>query len=289
MSATLEAARTADRTEDYRPKRLLMCPPEHFDVVYDINPWMHETLQTESRVNRSLAERQWTTLLDVYRSLGHAVELVDPAPGQADMVFAANAATIVDGKVLTARFRYDERSGEEPHYRKWFDERAANDGLLEVRTADNTNEGEGDFAMIGDLVLAGHGFRTSHRAHGEASRFLDRTVLSLRLVDSRYYHLDTALSVLSDDLIAWYPLAFDPASRAQLARRFPHSIVATAPDAARLGLNMMSDGYHVVMPAGANDLAARLRERGFEPIPVDLSELRKAGGSVKCCTLEIRT
>jgi N-dimethylarginine dimethylaminohydrolase len=289
MRATLDVPRNADRTDDYTSRRVLMCAPEHFDVVYDINPWMHTTLETHLRVDRARAQRQWTSLVGAYRALGHTVELVDPAPGQADMVFAANAATVVDGKVLTARFRHDERRGEEPHFLQWFEDHAANQGLAEVRIADSINEGEGDFALVGELLLAGHGFRTTREAHAEASRFFGRTTLSLRLVDASYYHLDTALTVLSDDLVAWYPPAFDPASRAALARRFPEAIVATPADAARLGLNMMSDGFHVVMPAGCDDLAAQVRVRGFEVVPIDLSELRKAGGSVKCCTLEIRT
>jgi N-dimethylarginine dimethylaminohydrolase len=45
----------------------------------------------------------------------------------------------------------------------------------------------------------------------------------------------------------------------------------------------------VVLAKGATRLAAQLRERGYEPIGVDLSELLKAGGGVKCCTLEIRS
>jgi N-dimethylarginine dimethylaminohydrolase len=289
MRATLDATRSEHRAERYTPRRVLMCAPEHFDVVYDINPWMHKTLESHVQVERRRAERQWDRLVDVYRSLGHEVELVDPAPGQVDMVFSANAATVIDGKVLTARFRHKERRGEEPHFLDWFRARVTTGALADVRVAESVNEGEGDFALVGDLILAGHGFRTSRAAHDEASRFFERPTLSLHLVDSRYYHLDTALAVLSDDLIAWYPPAFDAASRAELRQRFPDAIVAADADASLLGLNMMSDGYHVVMPAGADGLAAQLRSRGFEPVPVELSELRKAGGSVKCCTLEIRS
>lgn len=38
----------------------------------------------------------------------------------------------------------------------------------------------------------------------------------------------------------------------------------------------------------ATGLAAQLAAAGFEPVPVDLSEFRKAGGGPKCCTLELR-
>ena len=108
------------------------------------------------------------------------------------------------------------------------------------------------------------------------------------MVDPRYYHLDTAIAVLDAVTIAWLPEAFSPASRDVLRRRFPDAVVASPEDAAVLGLNAVSDGRHVVLPAAARDLAAALAERGFTPVPVDLSELLKGGGGPKCCTLEVR-
>jgi len=114
-------------------------------------------------------------------------------------------------------------------------------------------------------------------------------VISLTLVDPNYYHLDTALTVLDGNTIAYYPAAFSPGSRAVLQRLYPDVITATEADAAVFGLNAVSDGYNVVLPHNATGLAAVLRNRGFNPIGVDLSELLKAGGSVKCCTMELRS
>ena len=113
-------------------------------------------------------------------------------------------------------------------------------------------------------------------------------MVTLELVDPRYYHLDTALAVLDDDTVAYYPAAFSADSRRLLADLYPDAILATDADAEVLGLNAVSDGYHVVLTAAATGLIAKLRERGFDPIGVDLSELFKGGGSVKCCTLELR-
>ena len=113
-------------------------------------------------------------------------------------------------------------------------------------------------------------------------------VLSLRLVDPRFYHLDTALCVLDADTVAYYPAAFDDASRAALAGHFAELIEAKDEDAEALGLNAISDGRHVVLPAQAAGLAAQVADKGFEPVPVDMSEFRKAGGGPKCCTLELR-
>ena len=139
-------------------------------------------------------------------------------------------------------------------------------------------------------ILAGYGFRTSLRAHQEIARLTGRPVISLELVDPRYYHLDVALTVLDDrrDHIAYYPAAFSAASRRRLARLFPDAVIATEQDAYAFGLNGVSDGRHVFLPTGAPGLTRALHEAGYRPVPVDLSELIKAGGSVKCCTQEIR-
>jgi N-dimethylarginine dimethylaminohydrolase len=112
-------------------------------------------------------------------------------------------------------------------------------------------------------------------------------VVSLELVDPRFYHLDTALTVLDDTTIAYYPDAFSDASRIRLLELFPDAIEVAAEDANVLGLNAVSDGLNVVLPAAATGFADQLRAAGFQPIGIDLSELLKGGGSIKCCTLEV--
>ncbi|MFJ8232521.1 dimethylargininase [Streptomyces sp. NPDC094448] len=267
---------------DASPRRYLMCPPAHFQVTYSINPWMDPS----KPVDLPLAMTQWEDLRDRYLALGHTVELLAPRPGLPDMVFAANGATVIDGRVLGARFAHPERAAEAAVHRDWF--RAA--GFTEVHEAAHINEGEGDFAVTASYVLAGRGFRSSPLSHGEAQEFFGRPVIGLDLVDPRYYHLDTALCVLDDaaDEIMYYPDAFSPGSRAVLARLFPDALVAAEKDAAALGLNAVGDGRHVLLPQAAVGLFEPLRDRGFEPLGMDLGELLKGGGSVKCCTQEIR-
>ncbi|WP_448059180.1 dimethylargininase [Cellulomonas hominis] len=265
-------------------RHYLMCEPTHYTVSYEINPWMDVTRHTDA----ALAVQQWRVLRDTYLDLGHTVETIEPVPGLPDMVYAANGATVVDGVVYSARFRYPERAAEGPAYQKWFADR----GYV-THTAAQVNEGEGDLLTVGDTILAGTGFRTDRAAHAEAADLFGRTVVSLELVDPHYYHLDTALAVLSSDpadpQIAYYPPAFSAESRTFLERTYPDAVIATDNDATVLGLNAVSDGLNVVVAPGAVDLAAALRERGYQPIPVDTSELLKGGGGAKCCTLEIRS
>jgi N-dimethylarginine dimethylaminohydrolase len=267
---------------DASPRRYLMCPPAYFRVTYSINPWMDPS----KPVDLPLAVAQWEVLRDRYRALGHSVSLLEPLPDLPDMVYAANGATVVDGRVLGARFAHREREAEAQAHLAWF----RGEGFTDVLDPIHVNEGEGDFAVTASYLLAGRGFRSSPLARDEAQEFFGRPVIGLDLVDPRYYHLDTALCVLDDtaDEIMYYPGAFSPGSRSVLARLFPDALIAGERDAAALGLNAVSDGLHVLLPQAAAGLYEALRERGFEPVGVDLGELLKGGGSVKCCTQELR-
>ncbi len=267
-----------------RSRTYLMCSPEYFAVEYAINPWMNP----DEPVDVDRAIDQWRRLRDVFTGLGHTVHTIAPVPGLPDMVFAANGATVIDGKVLGARFRYPERQPEAAAYLRWLREHGyGRDGAL-VRESVAVNEGEGDIAFAGRAILVGHGFRTAEAVTPDLADLFGLPVISLQLVDPRFYHLDTALTVLTDDVAAYYPAAFDDASRATLAGYFTELIEAKDEDAEVLGLNAVSDGRHVVLPEQATGLTAQLADAGFSPIGVDLSELLKAGGGPKCCTLELR-
>nr|WP_090279261.1 dimethylargininase [Mycolicibacterium komanii]CRL75103.1 N-dimethylarginine dimethylaminohydrolase [Mycolicibacterium komanii] len=261
-----------------RVRRYVMTPPTYFGVEYVINPWM----DTATPVDTELALAQWETLCRTYKELGHVVDAVDPVPGLPDMVYAANGGLIVSGVAVVARFAYPQRAAEAAAYAEWM----AQHGYQPVQ-ARHTNEGQGDLLIAGSILLAGYGFRTDRRAHDEIAQLLGLATYSFELVDPRFYHLDTALAVLDDTTIAYYPPAFSDTSRVSLRTLFPDAIEVASADAYVLGLNVVSDGYNVVLPAAATGFAAQLREAGFNPVGVDLSELLKGGGSIKCCTLEV--
>ena len=268
------------------PRHYLMCPPTFFEVRYAINPWMDPGVP----IDRARALEQWRRLAEAYRAYGHRVDLLDPEPGLPDMVFAANGSTVVDGRVLQARLANPQRAAEAARHGAWHAAYGILYGGGEVTPAAAVNEAEGDFAVLRTRILAGHGFRTVLAAHDELAALTGREVISLELVDPHFYHLDTALVVLDDrrDHIAYYPAAFSTSSRRLLAEMFPDALVACAEDAFAFGLNAVSDGLRVFLPVGTGRLVMELKDHGYQPVPVDLSELAKAGGSVKCCTQEIR-
>ncbi|WP_309620378.1 dimethylargininase [Salinibacterium sp.] len=260
-------------------RTVLMCRPSYFTVVYRINPWMDPALPTDT----ALAVRQWETLYQAYVDLGFDVHLIDPIDGLPDMVYAANGGFVIDNIAYGASFTYPERQPEGPAYMDWF--RAEG---FDVRVPAEVNEGEGDFLLVDGVILAGMGFRSASNSHQELATISGRQVVSLNLINPSFYHLDTAIAILDDTNIAYLPSAFDEPSLEILRERFPEAILVSEEDAAVLGLNSFSDGYNVVIAARAKDFERQLRERGYNPIGVDLSELLLGGGGVKCCTLELR-
>jgi N-dimethylarginine dimethylaminohydrolase len=260
-----------------------MCPPQHFAIDYAINPWM----DTAVAVDAAVALKQWELLRDTLTGLGHAVHVLDPQPGLPDMVYAANGAFSIDGTVYGARFRFPQRSAEATHHQGFY-----RNGPWTFVDPVQVNEGEGDFAYLpgayGGTILAGYGFRTDPGAHAEAQEALGRPVISLRLVDPVFYHLDTALAALDDRHVTYYPDAFSPASQRILAQLFPDAVIADRTDAEAFGLNLVSDGRHVVLNAEATAMAEKVKAAGYIPVPVELSELKRGGGSVKCAVAELR-
>jgi N-dimethylarginine dimethylaminohydrolase len=278
-AAGAPACATAKSTERRaRIRHYVMTPPQFFAVDYSINPWM----DTDTPVDVTVAVTQWKHLRDTYLRLGHKVDVVAPVLGLPDMVYAANGGLILNGAAAVARFKYPQRQQESTVYADWM----RSHGYTPVQTQ-HVNEGQGDLLPVGEMILAGTGFRTDPRAHAEIATIFGRPVVTLELVDPRFYHLDTALTVLDETTIAYYPPAFTECSRAQLETLFPDALVAESADAYVFGLNAVSDGHHVVHPAAAVGFAEQLRRAGFEPIGVEMSELLKGGGSVKCCTLEV--
>lgn len=262
-----------------RRRRYLMCPPTFFNVTYSINPWM----DPKKPVDADLAMAQWERLRELYLEFGHEVQIIESVENLPDMVFSANGATVIDGVVLLAKFRHCERVGEAALYRRWFEAQE----YRQIHEPEFINEGEGDYLVTGRRILGGTGFRTDRQSHREAEALFGCPVISLTLIDPRFYHLDTALAVLDYEEIMYYPAAFSRNSRAVLRALYPDAVIATELDAEAFGVNAVSDGLHVVLPQAATRLIGALRNRGFRPVGVDVSELLKSGGGVKCCTLEL--
>jgi N-dimethylarginine dimethylaminohydrolase len=262
----------------------LMCPPTLYDVNYVINPWMEGNVHRSSRQN---AERQWEQLRTALAALAR-VELVEPQAGSPDMVFTANAGLVRKGLVALSRFLHPERQGEEPHFRKWFD-----DSGFAVRELPRAVpfEGEGDalFEADNSRLWAGHGMRSREASHPYLQETWGTEVISLRLVDPRFYHLDTCFCPLFGGYVLYFPEAFDGVSQGRIAARYAEEkrIAVSQTDALRFACNAINVGKTILLNEVSPQLSSRLESEGFGVIQVALSEFLKAGGAAKCLVLRL--
>ncbi|MCC0177149.1 TIGR00300 family protein [Waterburya agarophytonicola K14] len=266
------------------PIRILMCAPDHYDVDYVINPWMEGNIHKSSQEK---AVEQWSKLNFVLNDIAK-VDLVKGQPGVPDMVFTANAGLVLGDNVVLSRFYHPERQGEEPHFKKWFEDNGFN--VFEL-PKDLPFEGAGDALLDreGRWLWAGYGFRSELDSHPYLADWLDIEVLSLRLIDDRFYHLDTCFCPLSGGYLLYYPSAFDSYSNHIIEKRVPESkrIAIAEADAINFACNTVNVGNTVVMNKASQELQQHLNDAGFEVIETPLTEFLKAGGAAKCLTLRL--
>jgi len=260
--------------------RILMCPPDHYGIEYEINPWMNRSLGAV----RALAFRQWQELHDVLDSLGVRVETMTPRPGLPDLVFTANAGLVVRQTFLSSRFRHDVRAKESPYFDDWFREH----GFVVEHLPDGMfHEGAGDALFCGDSLFAGYRTRSDASAHQWVGERFGVRVLPLELVNPRFYHLDTCFCPLAPGEAIWYPGAFDEYGRRAVTELIPNLIPVAAEEAQSFACNAVVVGKNVVTNTGCPKLHDDLKNRGYTPHETPLSEFVKAGGSAKCLTLRL--
>jgi lysine-ketoglutarate reductase/saccharopine dehydrogenase-like protein (TIGR00300 family) len=264
--------------------RFLMCAPDHYDVDYVINPWMEGNIHKSSR---DRAVQQWQKLHLLLKE--HAiVDLVAPQKGVPDMVFTANAGLVLGKNVVLSRFLHKERQGEEPYFKQWFEE---NGYTVNELPKDLPFEGAGDALLDreGRWLWAGYGFRSELDSHPYLAKWLDIEVVSLRLTDERFYHLDTCFCPLANGYLLYYPGAFDSYSNRMIEMRVtPEKRIAIAEaDAVNFACNTVNVDHIVIMNKASDALKASLENAGFQVMETPLTEFLKAGGAAKCLTLRV--
>jgi N-dimethylarginine dimethylaminohydrolase len=274
--------------------RIAMSPPDFFSVDYVINPWMDPASWHDHAARLTHDARVgWRRLHDLYQGLGAAIEIQPPAPGLPDLVFTANAAVVLNGVVALARFRHPERRGEEACGRAFFEGLRAQ-GVVEtiVTMPDGVFfEGAGDaiWDSTRQVFWTGHGPRSSAEAAGCIGAIFGQDTQALRLVDPRFYHLDTCLCVLPGGEALHFPAAFDEAGLALLRETFGDGLITVEEaDALTLSANAFPvTARDVVFGKCGAALEAELATRGYRVHRADLGSFALSGGSAFCLTLRL--
>ena len=264
--------------------KILMCPPDYFTVDYVINPWM---AGNEDSLSLDKARRQWQQLRDTVAEFADVVTL-DAHPDLPDMVFTANAGVVYGNKAIASHFMPMERRPEEPIFKQWFRENGFDLYELDEKIG---FEGAGDCLLDrrGSWLWTGYGFRTEIEAHSEIEKYFDIEVISIRLTDERFYHIDTCFCPLTDGFLMYHPPAFDYDSRIAIESRIPphKRIIVDTFDAGNFACNAINIDDRVILHRASEPLKARLMLAGFKVHEVQLTEFLKAGGSAKCLSLKL--
>ena len=279
----LRGRAAADFERRLPPAAVLVCPPDHFDVVDVKNPFMKGNA---GRVDKALARRQWEDLCAAFQETGLAVETIPAVPGLEDMTFTANQTLVgpgPDGRplCLLSRMRHPSRRREVPHFERWFRARGIRTARL---PAGVFFEGPGDALWHPGrrLLWGGWGFRSSRPAYRHVARRFGVPVVLLKLVDPRFYHLDTCLCLLGEETALYYPGAFDAEGRALIQALLPRAVAVTEAEALKMALNGVAARGTVILQRGLRLTERRLKALGFRVRPVDTSEFIKSGGSAFC-------
>jgi N-dimethylarginine dimethylaminohydrolase len=261
-----------------------MCAPDYFGVHYVINPWMVEGL---GKSDHARAHNQWEALRQAL-SVHADLELVVPRPGLPDMVFTANAGLVWGKTAIASRFRTKERQGEENYFREWFSQ---NGFHLAPWPETISFEGAGDALFDRDqpLLWAAYGFRSDIAARPLLETIFERRVISLHLIDERFYHLDTCFCPLEGGYTMYYPGAFDAASQEAILDNIPSEkrLLISEEDALLFACNAVELNHHLYLNGASSDLQSRLKALGITPVIIPLSEFMKSGGAAKCLTLKL--
>lgn len=260
--------------------RILMCPPDHYGIEYEINPWMSRSRDAD----RDLAQQQWKALHDSLLRLGVTVELLAPQKGLPDLVFTANAGLVFENRFFNSHFRHEVRARETPFFDRWFRDHGF---LTEHLPEDFHFEGAGDALFCGNTLFAGYRLRSDVRGHQHLGKVLGVQVLPVELVDPRFYHLDTCFCPLAPGEAIWFPPAFDEYGRKVIEGHVPNLLPIPEAEAIRFGCNAVVVGDSVITNTGCPQLTAELQRRGYVTMAVELDEFLKAGGSAKCLTIRL--
>jgi N-dimethylarginine dimethylaminohydrolase len=274
--------------------RFLMCAPRHFAVTYSINPWMDPKAWADGGAAlHAAAARQWAGLHRALAAHGAAIETVEPAPGLPDLVFTANAAVVLDGKALLARFRHPERQGEQPLFEAGFRalQRRGLIGEVVAMPAGVALEGAGDCLWDARrrLFWMGCGFRSDRAAAAVVEWQFGVRCVPLELADPSFYHLDTALCALPCGAAIYHPAAFTPAALAALHAEVEPAdrIALDRADATRFAANAVCFGRLIVLSSASLALRRELKSRGYTVVATPLTAFQKSGGSACCLTLRL--
>ena len=266
--------------------RVLVCPPTHYSVDYEINAWM----DVENDVDGKRANLQWLRMCDRLIRSGAYLEYIKPHPHFPDMVFTANAGFVKDKTVVLSNNRHEERRGETPLFKKWF----LDNGYRVIELPKHIYfEGAADAIFFNDILFMAYGLRTSKEAHKIIANVFDVRYVSCELVNPHFYHLDTCFLPVRDRLV-YYRKAFSEESADRMIKTVIEQCLFSQDSVDILNVEDLYAEQFICNSVEIDNNIVTPSEDGYDLFGkyhdvncCDMSEFMKAGGAVKCLTLKL--
>ncbi len=297
-----------------------MGDPRYFSVRGGANPHTRNVLGMKKKVDPELARQQWHTMARALIEHGAEVLVIEPHAELPGLVYPANAGFLypLEGRPAAEKTFYlanllPTRAAEREIYRPFIESLGYKSHAIQHRF-----EGEADFFPAGRYMIFTYGkverqrfvpalklppWRRIYGLRSEADSIAElraiareREILMLELILEAHYHGDTVLCSFGPqrEFLLAYLAGLSIPSRNRLRDAFGDKVVElSAEDAAIYAANSFQiehDGrLFLFLPQGISvQLQRAVRDRGVEPVTVNVSEfLAKGGGSIKCMILDL--
>jgi dimethylargininase len=224
------------------------------------------------------AELQHSAYEHALADAGFDIIRLPDLPDHPDAVFVEDGALLLDGHAIILRPGAASRAGETPSTA------AGLAAHFELHRLESGFLDGGDVLRIGQTIYVGRSTRTDAAGISELVRIA--ASLGYRVVEAKLrdcLHLKTGATFIGHDGSGTPVLLFDPRciDPAQFAGVEPIAVDA----AERPAANSLRVGDRLIVPAGNARTVECLRNRGFDVIELDVSELQKAESGVTCMSL----
>jgi N-dimethylarginine dimethylaminohydrolase len=301
-------------------RTIVMGDPRYFSVRGGANPHTRNVLGMKKKVDPELARQQWHTMAQVLIEHGAEVLVIEPHAELPGLVYPANAGFLypLEGRRAADKTFHlanllPTRAAEREIYRPFIESLGFRSNAIQHRF-----EGEADFFPAGRYMIFTYGkverqrfvpalklppWRRIYGLRSEADSMAElhaiageREILMLELILEAHYHGDTVLCSFGPhrEFVLAYMAGLSIPSRNRLRDAFGNNVVElSTEDAAIYAANSFQVEHEgrlfLFLPQGISvQLQRAVRERGVEPVTVNVSEfLAKGGGSIKCMILDL--
>jgi dimethylargininase len=253
-------------TDRFFDAALVRPPSESYVKCISTNP-------AKTDIDLRLAKDQHRQYVSTLRESGIQVIELDPLESHPDSVFMQDPAILGSRRTVIGRFGESSRRGEGKALCRDLRERRVDVGTTNFVRYPGTLEG-GDVLITEHGIFVGESRRTNLSGIRQLSACLSD--IDVRAVKTNLLHLLCGCSYLNHKTMLIAPDLVDPSA-------FPGFRFITIPREEAYAADALYLGEgRVLVPSGFPKTIAKLREAGYRPVEVDLSEFYKGDGGVTC-------